>query len=76
MMTYHLSSPKFFKPPIEMSQVKSAFIDTLPSEAQASVSQLEERLTVLSTNGVNVDGTSFCGWHVCLHWCSKLLARI
>lgn len=66
MMTYHLSSPKFFKPPIEMSQVKSAFIDTLPPEVQASVSQTVDDLTVLSTNRVNIDGTSFAvGMFVC-----------
>ncbi|KAL2078046.1 hypothetical protein ACEWY4_025731 [Coilia grayii] len=66
MMTYYLSSSRFFKPPVEMSQVKSVFIDTLPSEVQASVSKFTEDSTVLSTNQVNIDGTSFVvGMFVC-----------
>ena len=66
MMTYYLSSPRFFKPPVETSKVKSVFIDTLASEVQASVSKFTKDLTVLSTNEFTIEGTSFVvGMFVC-----------
>ncbi|KAF7656394.1 hypothetical protein LDENG_00041990 [Lucifuga dentata] len=66
MMAFYLSSPRFFKPAIQISKMESVFIESLPTDARAIISGTTGRSVVHGTKKVTIDGTPFVtGMFVC-----------
>jgi len=66
MMAFYLSTPSFFKPPVQTTNVASVFVDTLPTDAQQFIQQMTDSNTVYAASQVTIDGTQFTsGMFVC-----------
>jgi len=60
MMAYYLDSSSFFRPPIEISKVKSALVTSFPDHIQQVFHQMAPQLkTVLIASSVTADGVEY-----------------
>lgn len=60
MMTYHLDSPSFFKPELQVQKVKSAMLTSFPKNIKDFVQQTYgARQTVLLAATVTVNGVQY-----------------
>lgn len=66
MMAFYLSSPRFFKPPVQTSKVESLFVESLPTDTHALISGITGSSTVYGTKKAILQGTVFVvGMFVC-----------
>lgn len=66
MMAFYLSSPRFFKPPVQTSKVESVFVESLPTDTHALISSLTDSSIVYGTKKAILQGTEFVvGMFVC-----------
>lgn len=66
MMAFYLSSPRFFKPPVQTSKVESVFVESLPTDTHALISRITDSSTVYGTKQAAIQGTVFAvGMFVC-----------
>lgn len=66
MMAFYLSSPHFFKPPVQTSKVESIFFESLPTGTHAFISGITDSNTVYGTKQAIIQGTVFVvGMFVC-----------
>lgn len=66
MMAFYLSSPRFFKPPVQTSKVESVFIDSLPSDTHTLISSITDSSSVFDTKKVTIEGITYvAGMFVC-----------
>ena len=66
MMAFYLSSQRFFKPPVQTSNMESVFIETLPIDIHPVVSSITDSSSVYGTKQATIQGTTFVvGMFVC-----------
>lgn len=66
MMAFYLSSPRFFKPPVQTSKVESVYVESLPTDTHALISSITDSSSVYGTKQVTIEGTTFvAGMFVC-----------
>lgn len=66
MRAFYLSSPHFFKPPVQTSKVESVFVESLPTDTHALISRITDSSTVYGTKQATIQGTVFAvGMFVC-----------
>ena len=66
MMAFYLSSQRFFKPPVQTSNMESVFIETLPIDTHPVVSSITDSTSVYGTKQATIQGTTFVvGMFVC-----------
>lgn len=66
MMAFYLSSPRFFKPPVQTSKVESIFVESLPTDTHALILSITDSRSVYATKQATIDGTLFViGMFVC-----------
>ena len=59
MVAYYLSSPSFFKPHQQTSNVSSVMVSVLPDVARAYIEQITDSNMIYSTSNINIDGTNY-----------------
>ena len=66
MMAFYMSSPRFLKPPIQISKVESVFVESLPADTHTLILSITDSKSVFATKRVTIDGTLFVvGMFVC-----------
>ena len=66
MMAFYLSSQRFFKPPVQTSNVESVFIESLPIDTHPVPSSITDGSSVYGTKQATIQGTTFVvGMFVC-----------
>lgn len=66
MMAFYLSSQRFFKPPVQTSNVESIFIESLPIDTHPVLSSITDGSSVYGTKQATIQGTTFVvGMFVC-----------
>lgn len=59
-MGFHLSSPSFFKPPVEIQKLKAVIVSSFPDDVQQCRFQMNgQQNTVLVASSVCVDGIKY-----------------
>ncbi|KAK0142283.1 hypothetical protein N1851_020018 [Merluccius polli] len=66
MMAFNLSSPRFFKPPVQTLKVESVYVESLPTDTHALISSITDSSSLYGTKQVTIEGTTFvAGMFVC-----------
>ncbi|KAL0147792.1 hypothetical protein M9458_056908 [Cirrhinus mrigala] len=61
MMAFHLDSPTFFKPPLQIEKVRSVMVTSFPENVQSSLHQQNgKQSTVLVAPSACVHGVKYC----------------